>query len=544
MNSTLETALEYRTKNLSIIPVRTDKKPLLKWEIFQKRKAEPEEIKSWFDRWPDANIGIVTGKVSGIDVIDVDTSEGEELLAEALGTDVATFNPPIARTPRGGKHLYVAATGERNKTGFIKGVDYRGEGGFVVVPPSQGANGKAYEWMQKRGIIEMTPPACPPAILSLINSFPLYRGVVNKSAGPLQTITSATNHNIDFTQGRRDETLFHIANHLVKSGMPLQEIEAILSALALNVCNPPFPEKELSLKIQSALKRAQRKERNLAAEIQEWLTITNHYITVTECDRELQIITAEQKNHRRVIFHRLCKKGILEPDQNRPGYFRKVDTDVEPVNFLTAPTDEFPIKWPLGIHDYCIIYPGNIIVVAGSKSAGKTAFLLNVVKLNQDRHEVVYLNSEMGDTEFRKRLELFEDMKLKDWRFKPYHRSKDFSDLITPDRKIFIIDFMEVTTDFWKVAQYIQDIHCKLKEGICIIALQKSDSKDTGRGGDFSKEKARIYLSLDYLPEQKLNSIKITDAKAWRRDTNPRGLCRHYKLVQGSKYMPTTEWRD
>jgi len=134
-----------------------------------------------------------------------------------------------------------------------------------------------------------------------------------------------------------------------------------------------------------------------------------------------------------------------------------------------------------------MIYPGNIIIVAGGKSSGKTAFLLNTVKLNQAQHEIVYLNSEMGDTEFRICLELFEGMKLTDWKFKAYHRMGNFEDLVTDERKIFIIDFLEVTTDFWKVAQYIQRIHRKLKEGIAIIALQKSDSKEAGRGGGFFK---------------------------------------------------------
>jgi len=150
----------------------------------------------------------------------------------------------------------------------------------------------------------------------------------------------------------------------------------------------------------------------------------------------------------------------------------------------------------------------------------------------------------MGDTEFRKRLELFEDVPLSSWKFHPYHRASDFADLITPEKKIFIVDFLEVTTDFWKVGGMIQEIHKKLKEGVCIIALQKADNKDTGRGGDFSKEKARLYLSLDYLNDQKVNRIKITDAKAWRTDRNPRGMYRNYKLVKGSRFVPVTDWRD
>jgi len=74
--------------------------------------------------------------------------------------------------------------------------------------------------------------------------------------------------------------------------------------------------------------------------------------------------------------------------------------------------------------------------------------------------------------------------------------------------------------------------------------LQKSDGKDNGRGGDFSKEKARLYLALDYLSDKKVNQVKIVDAKAWRTSVNPRGMIRDYKLVNGSIFVPTSEWKD
>ena len=247
-----------------------------------------------------------------------------------------------------------------------------------------------------------------------------------------------------------------------------------------------------------------------------------------------------------VILRRLCEgpNPLLERYGDRRGCYRRIENQVEPVNFLTAPTDEFPITWPLEIHDHCVIYPANIIIVAGSKSSGKTGFLLNTVKLNMNEHEIIYLNSEMGDTEFRKRLDFFADVPLSSWKMKPYHRTSNFADLITPEKKIFIVDYLEVTTDFWKVAQMIQEIHKKLRKGICIIGLQKAEGKDAGRGGDFSKEKARLYLALDYLNDQKVNRIKIVDAKAWRTDRNPRGLYRTYKLVKGSRFIPQSYWRD
>jgi hypothetical protein len=56
-----------------MIPIRQkDKVPLVRWQAYQHRRADSEEIKHWFDQWPDANIGVVTGAISGIVVLDVD----------------------------------------------------------------------------------------------------------------------------------------------------------------------------------------------------------------------------------------------------------------------------------------------------------------------------------------------------------------------------------------------------------------------------------------------------------------------------------------
>ena len=210
--------------------------------------------------------------------------------------------------------------------------------------------------------------------------------------------------------------------------------------------------------------------------------------------------------------------------------------------FQTAPTNEFPVNFPLGIGDLCKIYPGNIVVVAGAKSAGKTGFLLNLVKLNMNREgrtkkDIVYMNSEMGETELRIRLELFGDPPLEKWSFTPVMRSSHWADLITPEKKIFIVDYLEVVDDFYRIAGEIKAIHEKLREGICIIAIQKDPDRDYGRGGTFSGEKSRLYVSLDQ------NRTKIVDAKAWRDSTrNPRGLIKNFKLIKGCNFSPCDDW--
>lgn len=95
---------------------------------------DPDLIRKWWDDGPNRNLGIATGDL--VDVIDVDGPAGVKSWAEFLD-DL----PPIVgrvSTPRpGGNHLYVAATpGRGNKAGLLPSVDYRGAGGYVVVPPS------------------------------------------------------------------------------------------------------------------------------------------------------------------------------------------------------------------------------------------------------------------------------------------------------------------------------------------------------------------------------------------------------------------------
>jgi hypothetical protein len=77
-NKVLEAAIAYREKGFSIIPVKENKKPCIKWERYQTEKPDRGLIKEWFDKWPNANVAIVTGKVSGVDVIDIDSQEGED----------------------------------------------------------------------------------------------------------------------------------------------------------------------------------------------------------------------------------------------------------------------------------------------------------------------------------------------------------------------------------------------------------------------------------------------------------------------------------
>ena len=107
---------------------------------FKDASTDYEKVSEWWSIWPQANIGIATGAVSGIVVVDVDPRNG------GLETASGIFLPKTAQvlTQGGGFHLYYKYPGPR-KLKLGAGIDYKGDGGYVVAPPSVGPLG-VYVW--------------------------------------------------------------------------------------------------------------------------------------------------------------------------------------------------------------------------------------------------------------------------------------------------------------------------------------------------------------------------------------------------------------
>lgn len=136
----------------STFPVeRGGKRPLMKWERFQSERADPAMIAQWASR--DTNVGIATGAVSGLLVLDLDSEEAVAE-AEALGL-------PDTLTVRTGKglHAYFQHPGGKvgNRAGIKPGWDIRGDGGYVVGPGSLHPSGKRYEWQHPPGLFGLAP---------------------------------------------------------------------------------------------------------------------------------------------------------------------------------------------------------------------------------------------------------------------------------------------------------------------------------------------------------------------------------------------------
>lgn len=528
MQNNLEAALTYAKKfQFSVIPIRPeDKKPYIPWLDHQNRRATVEEIQSWWKKWSNAMIGIVTGEISGIFVVDCDTAAGYESVQKLI-PDNLLF--PVERTPRGGWHLYFKWLSEYKLTvgaGVLPGVDIRGEGGYIIAAPSINAEGKRYAWVEGLTIGEVEMPSLPSE---------LTRALINNKVHCIEGCNAVdTAANKLFTNGRRDNDLFHVANCLIKGGMPAGEISQVLENLILSWGEKP-DSKWISDKIESAKKRDSKRSGDVTKAIEDWISVTDGYFSVTDCSKALQSVTDSEQTTFRVILHRLSKRGIIEKHGNKDGVYRRINDDIKPLDWQNAEINPLNLIWPFGIHNLVHVFPGNIGVIAGYPNAGKTAFIHNFIKLNQNQHDVHLFSSEGGPEELKMRLSKF-DCSLSEWNFKAWERSGDFADVIKPDA-VNIIDYLEIHDDFYKVGGLIKAISDKLKSGFALIAIQKNGGRDEGLGGARGLEKPRLYMAMDS------GRLKIVKAKSWvDSSNNPNGQSIKFKIVDGCKFIIESQW--
>ena len=156
-----------------VFPLKPRGKKPLTAHGFKDATLDLNIIASWWMRWPDANLATPTGHRSqggcGFDVIDIDGQVGYASLSNIKHADCppecssTRFCPALGELPQivaraftpgdptkqrsPGRHYYTPATGDGNASNYEPGLDYRGLGGYVVLPPSIGISGRRYSWL-------------------------------------------------------------------------------------------------------------------------------------------------------------------------------------------------------------------------------------------------------------------------------------------------------------------------------------------------------------------------------------------------------------
>lgn len=226
---------EYINYGWSILPVKPEEKRpyMTNWLQYTKTRASSEMVHGWFKSLSGAGVGAVTGRVSGIVVLDVESwckTPIDELLRK-YPTQM------IAKSGSGGYHLYyqypIGVTKVSNRVGIFEGADLRADGGFIVLPPTRHPNGQNYEWIKKGPL-----GAFPRPFLDFES-----RPMVQNDGWIVDALRGVS-------EGGRNDTCARLAGYFFKKGMPAEIVETLL--MDWNERNdPPLPAREIRTVLRS-----------------------------------------------------------------------------------------------------------------------------------------------------------------------------------------------------------------------------------------------------------------------------------------------------
>lgn len=245
-------AERYRAMGWSVIPCHTiadggctcgredcgtpGKHPRISWRPYSSALPTRKEVHGWFtDEFYGSNVGMCTGQVSGIVVVDVDGP------IESFKRLRLNKNTLVARSGGGGLHFfYRTKHAVRSAVGLVPGVDIRAEGGFIVLPRSVHKSGNRYEWLRNRAPLELDVERLQP--------FYAAKQVTPEGSTWYEELLNGV------PEGERSDTASRLAGRYASLGLSLLEGRMIMDAW--NSRNdPPINRKELRSTVDFVYRR-------------------------------------------------------------------------------------------------------------------------------------------------------------------------------------------------------------------------------------------------------------------------------------------------
>lgn len=257
-----EAALSYQKRGWSIFPIK-GKQPLVQWKPYQSKPASIEQIKKWWKTYPYASIGLVTGKISNLIVLDVDGEEGAKYIK-----DNGIPPTPCVKTSRGSHYYFKYPGFTVQNFAKKKGLDLRGDGGYVVLPPSKHPSGINYEWTIPP---EQEEPAKSPGwVLKLITekekSKPLPETEINRLLKGVKV-------------GERHFAATRLTGHWLGSNLPSNETVQLLRQWNKNN-KPSLPESELDRMVNDFSIAKEKREKKGKVRINKYKEKAKEFLAV------------------------------------------------------------------------------------------------------------------------------------------------------------------------------------------------------------------------------------------------------------------------
>lgn len=242
---------------------RPGKHPRINWAQFQQRLPTESEVRLWWGRWPDANVIIITGMVSRLVVVDVDPRHGGDESWRDWSRRYLPNKPvPTSLTGGGGEHwLFEHPMDEpiRNAAGLLPGVDLRGDGGYIVAPPSLHESMNRYEWDSAHHPDDVDLYVVPDSLLTLIAQHAQgLNGAVEREALDIEGIVDGRT---PIPSGSRNSTIARITGYFAGKVDNLNTVLMIMENINQKACDPPMKDEELQRTVNSIWRREQTKRK-------------------------------------------------------------------------------------------------------------------------------------------------------------------------------------------------------------------------------------------------------------------------------------------
>jgi len=238
--SLLTAAIKLALRDFAVFPLISNAKSPSIGGGFKSASKEPQQLTEWFGTAQGQNLGVVTGEDSGVWVLDVDIKNGAKGF-ESLSTLQEKHGPLpptlVATTTSGGKHFYFIhppSLGVRNRTALLSGIDVRGNGGYVVAPPSI-IDGSQYTWDDENAVIADAP--------EWLIDFVLKKQPFEPAQLP-STIT----------EGSRNSSIMRFAQQQMRKGHAIDVVTDSMLMVNAATCVPPLEEIEVVTVVQNVFR--------------------------------------------------------------------------------------------------------------------------------------------------------------------------------------------------------------------------------------------------------------------------------------------------
>jgi len=264
------------------------------------------------------------------------------------------------------------------------------------------------------------------------------------------------------------------------------------------------------------------------AQVEIWLDKEEEEFSIDKLRAKYKIDPNSDNFHK--VISRLCIDKRLK--RLGRGLYRKIKP-IKPIRWRDADeTKYYDFRWPkshsdystFGFEDTINVSQNDLVVITGVSNYGKSTIALNILGENVDVNPCILMGNEyatldnLPSPKFKRRMLKMDWVEWADGededKFLLLPVRKDYEDYIEGG-KLTIIDWINLTDNFYKIGQVLEDIKTATGQGVSVAVLQKEEGADLGRGKGFTRDMADVYFNIDPLGklESRLTVGKVKDPK-------------------------------